>query len=156
MSDPFDLSRFVTAQEPLWPTVRAELAEGAKRTHWMWFVFPQLAALGRSSTARRYGISGWAETRAYLEHPVLAPRLAEITRLTLDIEGRDLYAIFGTPDDLKFRSSMTLFATVADDLAKATDPSPPESLALYRRALERFSNGEPDPLTLEALVADEG
>ena len=153
MSDPFDLARFVTAQDAVWPAVREELAEGRKRTHWMWFVFPQLAVLGRSATARRYGLSGRAEARAYLGHPVLGPRLAEVTGLALHIGDRDLRAIFWTPDDLKFRSSMTLFATVADGPSgteRAGTPSP------YRLALERFCGGRPDPLTLDALGDGDG
>jgi uncharacterized protein (DUF1810 family) len=99
--DRFDLQRFVTAQEPVFETVLAELRAGRKRTHWMWFVFPQLAGLGRSSTARFYGISSIDEARAYLAHPVLGPRLDRCTRIVLASDGPSLHAIFGSPDDLK-------------------------------------------------------
>lgn len=123
----------------MWDAVRAELRAGRKTTHWMWFVFPQLAALGRSETARFYGIASRAEALAYMQHPVLGARLREVVDLVLGVQGRSLHAIFGSPDDLKFRSSMTLFAAVA-----AQEPR-------FRDALERFCGGEPDPLTLERL-----
>ena len=138
----FDLGRFVAAQDDVWPGVLAELGAGRKRGHWMWFVFPQHVSLGRSATARRYGIASAAEARAYVSHPLLGARLREAARLVVDAPGDDLRAILGTPDDLKFRSSMTLFAAVAPD------PAP------YRRALERFCGGVPDPLTVAALAAD--
>jgi uncharacterized protein (DUF1810 family) len=104
------LDRFVAAQAPCIDAAMAELREGRKRTHWMWFVFPQLRGLGRSDMARRYGIEHLAEARAYLAHPVLGPRLDECTRLVALHPGRDVHAIFGSPDDVKFHSSMTLFA----------------------------------------------
>lgn len=110
MSDPFDLQRFVNAQGPVYDTVLAELRNGRKQSHWMWFVFPQIAGLGHSLTARKYAIVSRAEASAYLDHPVLGPRLLECTRLVNAIDGRTAHEIFGTPDDLKFRSSMTLFA----------------------------------------------
>ncbi len=113
--DRFDLERFVTAQTPVVETVLAELRAGRKRTHWIWFVFPQLAGLGRSSTARFYGITSIDEARAYLAHPVLGPRLDLCTRIVLSSESSSLHAIFGSPDDLKFRSCMTLFSLAADD-----------------------------------------
>jgi uncharacterized protein (DUF1810 family) len=135
----FDLDRFAAAQDPVWPAVLAELRAGAKRTHWMWFVFPQLAGLGRSPMARAYSIGSLAEARAYLDHPVLGPRLVEATRLVMAVEGRTLTAILGTPDDLKFRSSMTLF-----DRARPEEPP-------FRTALDRFCGGVPDRATLRLL-----
>ena len=110
MPDPFDLDRFVQAQDPVLAQVRRELGEGRKRSHWMWFVFPQLRGLGRSATARHYGIGSLAEARAYLAHPALGSRLVECTGLVNRIEGRSAHQIFGGLDDLKFHSSMTLFA----------------------------------------------
>src|SRR3954470_2345249 len=106
----FDRERFVTAQAPVFATALAELQAGQKRSHWMWFVFPQLRGLGRSAMARHYGVGSLAEARAYLAHPLLGPRLIECTCAVLAIEGRPLHAIFGSPDDVKFCSSMTLFS----------------------------------------------
>src|SRR5258708_5713072 len=123
MADPLNLDRFVKAQDPLIDRIRVELRAGAKRTHWMWFVFPQLAGLGRSETARHYAILSLEEARAYLAHPVLGGRLIECTMLVNGVEGKSAHEIFGGPDDLKFHSSMSLFAT--------TDPSEPE----FSRAL---------------------
>lgn len=140
MSDPFDLDRFVRAQDPVLAQVRRELGEGRKRTHWMWFVFPQLAGLGHSPTARRYAIGSLAEARAYLDHPVLGPRLAECAGLVNRVEGRPIGEILGSPDDRKFRSAMTLFA--------AARPGP----SVFREALDRHFGGAPDPLTLEGLA----
>jgi uncharacterized protein (DUF1810 family) len=100
MPDPFDLDRFVRAQDPVIAQVRRELGEGRKRSHWMWFVFPQLRSLGRSPTALRYGIGSLDEARAYLEHPVLGPRLVECTGLVNQVEGRSVHGILGSPDDL--------------------------------------------------------
>ncbi|HEY4249988.1 MAG TPA: DUF1810 domain-containing protein [Roseomonas sp.] len=118
VTDPFDLARFVTAQAAIHDIALAELRAGRKRTHWMWFVFPQLRGLGHSAMARHYGITGLAEARAYLAHPLLGPRLAEATQAVLGaIEGRDLHGILGSPDDMKFRSCMTLFAAAAGDAA---------------------------------------
>jgi uncharacterized protein (DUF1810 family) len=134
-----DLERFVEAQAAVYAGVVAELAAGRKRGHWMWFVFPQLRGLGHSATARYYGIASAAEAKAYLAHPLLGARLRECTRLVLAVEGRSAHAIFGSPDDLKFRSSMTLFGHgAADD-------------ALFSAALDRYFGGERDPLTLERL-----
>src|ERR1700709_570898 len=110
MPDPFDLNRFVAAQTGVYDVVLGELRAGRKRTHWMWFVFPQLRALGRSPTAHRYGIESLDEARAYLAHPVLGPRIRECARLVAAIDGADVERIMGSPDDLKLRSSMTLFA----------------------------------------------
>ncbi|HOA94021.1 MAG TPA: DUF1810 domain-containing protein [Quisquiliibacterium sp.] len=138
-ADPFDLERFVTAQAPVHATVLAELAGGRKASHWMWFVFPQLAVLGRSGRARFYGIASLDEARAYWAHPVLGPRLAECTRRVLAVRDRSLHAIFGAPDDLKFRSCMTLFAHAAPDAP------------LFREALDRFCDGLEDPATVAAL-----
>ena len=119
--------------------VRAELAAGAKTTHWMWFVFPQLRALGRSATARHYGIADRAEAEAYARHPVLGPRLVECTRLLLGVHGRSAHDIFGSPDDLKLRSCLTLFEAVM----------PAESA--FAEALARYYDGRPDERTLELL-----
>jgi uncharacterized protein (DUF1810 family) len=140
MSDPFDLQRFVSAQTPVVDRVFAELRAGRKQSHWMWFVFPQIAGLGRTSTAVRYAISSPEEAQAYLRHPVLGPRLRDCTRLVLEIEGRSLGDIFGTPDDLKFRSCMTLFAHVAEDNV------------IFLDALEQYCDGLFDPLTIAKLT----
>ncbi len=139
MADPFDLDRFVRAQDPVLDRVRRELGEGRKRSHWMWFVFPQLSGLGHSAMAMRYGIGSLDEARAYLAHPVLGPRLVECTGLVNKVEGRSVHQIFGSPDDLKFHSSMTLFA--------AADP---EALA-FRGALGKHFGGALDALTVEML-----
>ncbi len=144
-ADPFGLARFVTAQAPVFETALGELEAGRKRSHWMWFVFPQLRGLGRSPTAKVYGLGSLDEARAYLDHPVLGPRLKRCTRAVLDGAGASLAAIFGTPDDMKFRSSMTLF-----DLAAGADGT------LYRRALDRFCGGQPDEATLALLGSDKG
>ena len=136
---PSDLDRFVTAQDPVIDQVRRELAAGAKRTHWIWFIFPQLRALGRSSTARFYGLADLAEARAYFAHPVLGPRLVECTALVDHVQGKTALQILGSPDDLKFRSCLTLFAKI--------EPSP------FEAALQHFYQGQPDPLTLELLDA---
>jgi len=139
--DPHDLERFVRAQAPVWDEVRAELASGRKRSHWMWFIFPQLRGLGRSATAERYGIASRAEANAYLAHPLLGARLVECTRLMLAAEqGKSALAILGAPDDLKFRSSMTLFAAVA------SGPDAP-----FAAALARYFGGSGDPATLALL-----
>ena len=142
MSDPHDLDRFVAAQDDVIDAVRAELADGFKRSHWMWFVFPQLEALGRSATARFYGIAGGDEARAYLAHPVLGARLRDLVRTVLRHRGASAHAIFGSPDDLKFRSCLTLFEAIAEA---------PEDRALFREGLGAFYAGEPDPRTLALL-----
>lgn len=133
---------FVAAQDRVWGDVVAELSAGRKTTHWMWFVFPQLKALGRSETAKRFGLSGLAEAQAYLAHPILGPRLLEATRLVLGVEGRSAHVIFGSPDDLKFRSSMTLF--------RLADPSQPA----FGEAIDRYYGGEDDALTRRAVQSD--
>jgi uncharacterized protein (DUF1810 family) len=140
-ADPFDLERFVTAQEPVYRDVIAELRDGRKRSHWMWFVFPQLRGLGGSAMAARYGISSLEEADAYLRHPVLGPRLRECTQLVNGVQGRSVGEIFGSPDDLKLCSSMTLFARAADDNA--------DFVAL----LDKFYDGRYDERTLERLQA---
>ena len=137
--DPYDLQRFVTAQDPMLDRVREELRRGRKSSHWMWFVFPQVAGLGSSPTAQHYAISGLDEARAYLAHPVLGPRLVECARLAVAVEGRSAREVFGYPDDLKLRSSMTLFARAAPD-----EPA-------FAGVLDRFFDSEPDPRTLERL-----
>jgi uncharacterized protein (DUF1810 family) len=139
--DPHNLQRFVEAQaqNPEIKKVKKELRAGRKRTHWMWYVFPQVAGLGSSRMAQRYAISSREEAEAYLAHPVLGPRLRECTEIVNEIEGHSANEIFGSPDDLKFRSSMTLFCEVADD------PEP------FRTALELYYDNEPDPKTLRFL-----
>jgi uncharacterized protein (DUF1810 family) len=137
--DPYDLQRFVEAQDPVIDDVKEELRAGCKRTHWMWFVFPQMEGLGKSRMSQRYAISSHAEAEAYLAHSILGPRLRECTKIVNKIEGRSANDVFGSPDDLKFRSSMTLFDAVADD------PAP------FETALERYYDGEPDQKTLELL-----
>lgn len=140
MDDPHDLRRFVDAQEPVWPAVTAELARGAKASHWMWFVFPQLKGLGRSRTAQHYGIASRDEALAYWRHPLLGPRLKHCTELMLAVPDRSALQVLGSPDDLKFRSSMTLFEQVAPD-----EPA-------FARAIERFFGGERDTATLSLLA----
>ena len=139
MSDPYNLQRFVDAQNPVYDKVCSELRDGRKKSHWMWFIFPQIAGLGSSSTAARFAISSREEAIAYLEHPLLGPRLRECTRLVTLVEGRSLEQIFGYPDDLKFRSCMTLFAQVTADNQ------------VFLAALEKYCAGEFDSLTLERL-----
>ena len=138
--DPFDLERFVAAQAPVWTQVMAELAAARKHSHWMWFVFPQLRGLGRSAMAERYGIASRAEAAAYLAHPVLGPRLVAATDAMLAAPpGSSALAILGAPDDVKFRSSMTLFAAVAGVGAS------------FAAALDRYFGGVRDPATLALL-----
>ena len=145
-SDAFDLERFVTAQAPVFEAVLAELHAGRKGTHWMWFIFPQLRGLGHSSTARFYGLGSLEEAKAYLAHPVLGPRLETCTQAVLAITDRPLHAIFGSPDDMKFRSSMTLFAIAAAGHG-----------AVFRSALDRCCAGQMDERTLALLnVAPDG
>lgn len=138
--DPFDLARFVRAQAGDYETALDEIRQGRKRSHWMWYVFPQLAGLGISATSRRYAIRSRAEAEAYLAHPVLGPRLAACAEAVLGVGGRTAREIFGTPDDLKLRSCATLFASV----------SPTGSV--FHRLLERFFEGRPDPRTLALLA----
>jgi uncharacterized protein (DUF1810 family) len=136
MNDPYDLHRFVEAQNPVCEAVRSELRHGRKRTHWMWFVFPQIAGLGASPLARKFAIASLAEAAAYLGHPVLGPRLAECTGLVNAVEGHPIEQIFGYPDDLKFHSSMTLFAHATSDSRE------------FIAALQKYFGGEFDAATL--------
>jgi len=137
--DPHDLQRFVDAQDPVYSSVRAELARGSKTSHWMWFVFPQLKGLGRSETARHFGIASAEEALAYWLHPVLGPRLKECTELMLAVEGKTALQILGSPDELKYCSSMTLFERVA-----------PEETA-FGRAIEKYFGGRRDERTVELM-----
>ena len=139
-NDPFDLQRFVDAQEPIYGTVIEELTAGRKRSHWMWFIFPQLRGLGSSPTAVRFAISSVDEARAYLDHELLGARLRECAGLVARIEGRSAEEIFGWPDDMKLRSSMTLFAHASDDNAD------------FVAVLQKFYGGEEDPATLARLA----
>lgn len=137
--DPYGLSRFVEAQAPVIDRVLAELRAGAKRSHWMWFIFPQVAGLGSSGMAMRYAITSLAEAKAYLAHPLLGSRLTTCTELVNRTEGRSAHTILGSPDDLKFRSSMTLFSQA--------DPT----VEIFRTALFKYFGGNPDPETLRRL-----
>jgi uncharacterized protein (DUF1810 family) len=137
--DAFNLQRFVQAQDPVFEWVQEELNAGKKRRHWMWFIFPQLAGLGGSEMSRYFAICSEEEAVAYLEHPLLGPRLRTCTQLVLNIEQRSIAEIFGHPDDLKFHSSMTLFAQVAPDNN------------LFGRALEQYFHGIRDDWTLSLL-----
>ena len=139
-NDPFALQRFVEAQDRIYDTVVDELIGARKRSHWMWFIFPQLRGLGSSPTAVRFAISSIDEARAYLAHELLGPRLRECTGLVTAIDGRTAEEIFGWPDDMKLRSSMTLFARAADDNAD------------FIAVLEKFYGGEEDPATLARLA----
>ena len=139
MTDPHNLQRFVDAQDPGYERVCAELRNGQKVGHWMWFIFPQLRGLGYSPMATTFGISSQQEAEAYLKHPILGLRLKECTRLVNAVEGRSINQIFGSPDDLKFRSSMSLFASVA-----------PEH-QIFKDALQKYFGGELDPLTVQRL-----
>ena len=139
VNDPFDLQRFVNAQNPVYQQVCAELRNGRKQGHWMWFIFPQLRGLGHSQMATAFGIASRHEAEAYLSHPVLGPRLRECTQLVNLVEGRSITEILGYPDDLKFRSSMTLFGQVASDNQ------------VFNQALEKYFGGERDPLTLKRI-----
>ena len=148
--DPYDLARYVSAQQPMYGQVCAELAAGRKQTHWMWFIFPQLKGLGSSPTAKHYGISSLAEARAYLAHPLLGARLRECTALVNGLQGATAQAIFGYPDYLKFCSCMTLFACAAGE---RTRPDPARGTDPFSAALERYYTGEADPLTVRLLGA---
>ena len=141
MSDPFNLQRFVDAQEPVYPRVVAELRAGRKRSHWRWFVFPQFQGLGRSDMAQRYAIQSLAEARAYLAHPVLAARLRECCQILLALEPhRSALEVFGSPDDMKLRSCMTLFAEAS--------PAPG---SVFDAVLQKYFGSEKDLGTLELL-----
>jgi uncharacterized protein (DUF1810 family) len=138
-SDPFNLARFVEAQKDDYAQALAEIESGRKRSHWMWYIFPQLAGLGFSSTAQFYGISNLDEARAYLAHPILGPRLLACAEAAVRVEGKSANAIFGSPDDLKLRSSATLFALVSE-------PS-----SVFEQLLAKYYASERDPRTLTLL-----
>lgn len=140
MNDPYQLERFVAAQAPVYNTVLDELRAADKTTHWIWFIFPQLRELGRSATARHYGITSLAEAVAYMAHPVLGKRLLECTQVMLSHRGRTALHILGTPDDLKFRSCMTLFRAARPDLP------------VWDAALQAYFDGEPDTATVALLA----
>jgi uncharacterized protein (DUF1810 family) len=144
MSDPHKLERFLSAQEPVFAQVLAELRRGRKASHWMWFIFPQIRGLGSSPMAIRYAIESKAEAEAYLQHQVLGPRLRECTQLVLDVKGSTVDDIFGYPDNLKFHSSMTLFSEVAE-------PDQNHEKNVFRVALKRYFEGQEDAATLERL-----
>ena len=138
--DRYHLQRFVEAQTGVYEMARAELMAGEKRSHWMWFIFPQIAGLGYSSMAQRYAIGSIDEARAYLAHPVLGPRLRECAALVNAVEGRSLARIFGSPDDLKFHSSVTLFAHAAEDADN-----------VFQAALAKYFGGKEDAATVSRL-----
>ena len=138
--DPFGLQRFVEAQQGLYASVLADLKGGRKRTHWMWFIFPQLEGLGHSATSRHYAIKSLEEAQHYLRHPVLGTRLLECTEAVLAVANRSAAEILGYPDDLKLKSSMTLFATLKD------------APAVFAQVLDRYYGGEGDERTLQLLV----
>lgn len=137
--DPYRLYRFAAAQDPVYERVRNELKQGCKTGHWMWFIFPQIAGLGSSEMARRFAISSLGEAKAYLQHPVLEARLVECAELVLKVPGKTAHEIFGSPDDMKFRSCMTLFART-----EARNP-------VFEENLRKYFNGEHDRLTLDQL-----
>lgn len=137
--DPFNLQRFIDAQNEEFESVLIELREGAKRGHWIWYIFPQLAGLGRSWNSDFYGISSRAEAEAYLKHPILGQRLSDCTAVVNSLDGCSIEAIFGGIDSVKFRSSMTLFSVVDPDMR------------LFEQALEKYFSGKADPLTLDIL-----
>ena len=138
-ADPHILQRFVEAQASVYEEVLSELRAGRKRSHWIWFIFPQIAGLGYSPTAQYYAIRSLSEAQAYLQHPILGQRLRECTQIVNQIAGSTIHEIFGSPDDLKFRSSMTLFT-------KATNDNEP-----FVAALQKYFEGKPDPRTLERI-----
>lgn len=137
-ADRFRLERFIQAQQSIYARVLWELQAGEKESHWMWFIFPQIRGLGSSPTSVEFAISGRDEALAYLQHPVLGPRLKECTNLVLQVANRSALDIFGEPDDMKFRSSMTLFAKVSSD-------------NIFERTLQKYFDGVPDQLTLDRL-----
>ena len=139
MDDPFDLQRFVAAQAPVYERVCAELSAGRKRSHWMWFIFPQIHGLGSSAMAQRYAITSHAEAAAYLDHTVLGPRLRACTGLVNAVDGRSAHEIFGSPDDMKFHSAMTLFLRAGSEDE------------LFRTALEKYFAGKLDHATITRL-----
>ena len=144
MNDPYDLNRFVRAQQDDYERALSEITSGQKRTHWMWYIFPQLDGLAFSSTAKRYAIKSVEEARSYLEHPILGPRLLNCAEAVVGVEGRSAAEIFGSPDDLKLKSCATLFSSVG----------PPGSV--FDRLLEKYYRGQRDGKTLELLSRDRG
>jgi uncharacterized protein (DUF1810 family) len=132
------LQRFVEAQDGVYQQALAELKAGAKRSHWMWFIFPQIAGLGHSAMAQRYAVTDLEEARAYLAHPLLGLRLRECTQAVLDVSGKSAHQIFGSPDDLKFRSSLTLFHKASPN-------------DVFQSALNKYFDGKSDPLTISKL-----
>lgn len=138
MTDSFDLERFLDAQAPVYPRVLAELRRGQKQSHWMWFIFPQFAGLGHSAMAQRFAIASRDEAVAYLGHTILGSRLRECTALVNAVEGRTILEILGSPDDLKFHSSMTLFGAASPD-------------SEFSAAIAKFYGGKPDERTLDLL-----
>lgn len=139
MDHPYDLQRFIAAQDPVFEQVARELQQGCKRSHWMWFIFPQIHGLGRSALSRKFAIAGQEEAQAYWRHAVLGPRLQACTQWVNQVEGRSVEQIFGTPDDMKFHSCMTLFCQVT-----------PEQ-AVFSQALHKYFGGRPDTATMERL-----
>lgn len=139
MNDSYNLQRFVDAQASVYEVVRSELKAGRKQSHWIWFIFPQLKGLGFSSTAQFYGIGSRGEAEAYLAHPVLGARLRECTALVNAVNGRSIDQILGYPDDMKFRSSVTLFSAVT------------EENQVFEEALRKYFGGVPDPATVSGL-----
>jgi uncharacterized protein (DUF1810 family) len=137
--EPHNLQRFLDAQARIYDQVLEELRAGRKRSHWVWFIFPQIAGLGHSETAKFYAIRSLEEAAAYLQHPLLGPRLLECTSLVHSVAGKTIHDILGSPDDMKFRSCMTLFA-------KATEENKP-----FTDALQKYFDGEPDSLTLQRI-----
>jgi uncharacterized protein (DUF1810 family) len=142
VSDPYNLQRFVRAQDRNFETAREELRRGRKTTHWMWYVFPQMEGLGHSPTSQNFAIKSKAEALAYLAHPVLGPRLEECTDIVNALHALSAHQIFGSPDDMKFGSSMTLFHTVSPEIA------------VFNEALEKYFGGEVDPRTLDLMRAN--
>ena len=141
--DPYDLDRFVRAQTTDYNLALSELRDGEKRSHWMWYIFPQIEGLGQSPMSHRYSIKSAAEARAYLDHPVLGPRLRECAVVVRDIVGRSALEILGSPDDQKLRSCATLFAAVSDD-------------DVFEQLLRKYFDGQPDKQTLRRLGAATG
>jgi uncharacterized protein (DUF1810 family) len=139
VNDPYGLQRFVKAQDPVYDQVCTELRNGRKESHWMWFIFPQLRGLGHSQMAVKFGIASREEAEAFLKHPILGSRLRECSRLVNQVEGRSINQILGSPDDLKFKSSMSLFASIAPDER------------VFQEALQKYFDGEFDHWTLERL-----
>ena len=140
LTDAYNLQRFLDAQEGVYDTVLAELRAGRKSSHWIWFIFPQITGLGHSEMAQKFAIGSLDEAKTYLQHPILGPRLRACTQLVLDVNGRSAEEIFGYPDNLKFRSCMTLFVTAATDNA------------VFKNVLLKFFGGQPDTLTLDILA----